>query len=149
MPKTSEAKSSVLGTAGVINQSVALQDPSLHLVLTIAQAAEERKGADITILRVTEVSSLADYFVIVTGFSKVQVRAIGRSIEETVEQELQRLPTHREGQAEGTWVLQDYGDVIVHILMPQEREFYDLEAFWGHAERVNLESVGEIGVGVN
>ncbi|MGA7933445.1 MAG: ribosome silencing factor [Kovacikia sp.] len=143
MPKSSKAQfsSSVLGTAGVLNQLTEVQDPSLNLVLTIVRAAEERKGADITVLRVTEVSSLADYFVIVTGFSKVQVRAIARSIEETVEQELEQIPTRKEGQVEGTWVLQDYGDVIVHILMPQERDFYDLEAFWGHAEHVNLESV--------
>jgi ribosome-associated protein len=150
MPKTSKAQSSssVLGTAGAVDQSD-LQDPSLRLALTIAHAAEERKGADITLLRVTEVSSLADFFVIVTGFSKVQVRAIAHSVEEMVEQTLQRSPVRREGQAEGTWILQDYGDVIVHILMPQERDFYGLEAFWGHAERVNLESVSETGVGVN
>lgn len=143
MPKSSKAQfsSSVLGTAGVLNQLTEVQDPSLNLVLTIVRAAEERKGADIAVLRVMEVSSLADYFVIVTGFSKVQVRAIARSIEETVEQELEQIPTRKEGQVEGTWVLQDYGDVIVHILMPQERDFYDLEAFWGHAEHVNLESV--------
>ncbi len=73
-------------------QAIDSQDSSLQLVLTVAQAAEERKGTDITILRITEVSSLADYFVIVTGFSKVQLRAIARAIEEKVEQDLQRPP---------------------------------------------------------
>lgn len=113
-------------------------DSCEQLALTIAQGADDRKGADITILRVTGVSYLADYFVIVTGFSQVQVRAIGRSITDKVEQELHRLPIRTEGQAEGTWVLQDYGDVIAHVFMPQEREFYNLEAFWGHAERVEF-----------
>jgi len=143
MPKTSKAQSpsSVLGTAGVENQAIDSQDSSLQLALTVARAAEERKGSDITILRITEVSPLADYFVIVTGFSKVQLRAIARSIEEKVEQDLQRPPIRREGQTDGTWVLQDYSDVIVHIMLPQEREFYNLEAFWGHAERVNLEAL--------
>ncbi|UBF28414.1 ribosome silencing factor [Kovacikia minuta CCNUW1] len=142
MPKISETQSSsVLGSDGTVSQSIDLQDSSLRLALAIAHAAEERKGADITLLRVTEVSSLADYFVIVTGFSKVQVRAIARAIEESVEQNLLKTPIRQEGQAEGSWILQDYGDVIVHILMPQERDFYGLEAFWGHAERVNVEAL--------
>ncbi len=106
--------------------------------MAAAQAADERKGEDITILRVADVSPLADYFVIITGFSKVQVRAIARSIEEKIETTLQRQPVRIEGQADGSWILQDYADVIVHTMMPQEREFYNLEAFWGHAERIPL-----------
>lgn len=118
------------------------QDPSEQLALTIAQAADDRKGEDIVLLRVSEVSSLADYFVIVTGFSKTQVRAIAQAIEAAVEQRWQRLPLRKEGQAESTWVLLDYGEVIVHTLMPQEREFYNLEAFWAHAEQVDFSSSG-------
>jgi ribosome-associated protein len=124
-----------------ISQPINLQDPSLRLALTIARAADERKGGDITILHMGDVSPLADYFVIVTGFSKVQVRAIARIVEEKVEEAVQRKPVRIEGQAEGTWILQDYGDVIVHIMLPQERDFYNLEAFWGHAERVSLEAI--------
>jgi ribosome-associated protein len=86
------------------------------------------------------VSYLADYFAIVTGFSKAQVRAISQAIEQTMEMEWQRLPLRTEGQAEGSWVLQDYGDVIVHIMLPQEREFYNLEAFWGHAEQIEFQA---------
>ncbi|MGO8019883.1 ribosome silencing factor, partial [Rhizobium leguminosarum] len=85
-----------------------------------------------------EVSYLADYFVMMTGYSKVQVRAIAQAIEGKVETELQRRPIRTEGKVEGSWVLQDYGDVIVHIMMPKEREFYNLEAFWIHAERISL-----------
>lgn len=109
---------------------------SRDLAFTIAEAAEDRKGGNIVILQVAEVSYLADYFVIVTGFSNVQVRAISRSIEDKLIEKYQRCAVRAEGQAEGTWVLQDYGDVIVHIFMPQEREFYNLEAFWGHGERI-------------
>ncbi len=108
------------------------------LVKTIVEAAEDRKGSEIAVLRVSEVSYLADYFVIVTGFSTTQVRAIARSIEGKVEEVWQRQPRKNEGIGEGKWVLQDYGDVIVHIFMPQEREFYSLEAFWGHADRLTL-----------
>lgn len=117
------------------------QDSSLQLALAAIRAAEERKAGDIALLRVTEVSLLADYFVIVTGYSKVQVRAIANSVADKLEEEMRRAPLHTEGMAEATWVLQDYGDVIVHTLMPNERDFYDLEAFWGHAERVNYEAL--------
>lgn len=120
------------------------QDSSRQLAITIAQAAEDRKGGDIILLHVAEVSYLADYFVIVTGFSKAQVRAISQSIEARVKEQLHRSPLRQEGQAEGSWVLQDYGDVIVHILMPHERDYYNLEAFWVHAEKVDFPTSGEV-----
>ncbi len=110
-------------------------DTSYELARFIAEAADERKGADIVLLKVGDVSVLADYFVIVTGFSKVQVRAIASTIQDKVEDELNRRPLRSE-MGEGSWALQDYGDVIVHTMMPQEREYYDLEAFWGHAQRI-------------
>lgn len=112
------------------------EDESLALARAIATAAEDRKGANIVILQVGDVSYLADYFVLVTGFSTVQVRAITRSIEAALEEGWQRRPLRVEGQLEGNWVLMDYGDVIVHIFLPEAREFYDLEAFWGHAQSV-------------
>ena len=114
-------------------------DKSYELALTIAEAADDRKAEDIVILRVAEVSYLADYFVIATGFSKAQVRAISQSVEQKVETAWQRLPLRTAGQTEGSWVLQDYGEAIVHILLPQEREFYNLEAFWGHAEKIEFQ----------
>lgn len=113
-------------------------DPGRDLAMAIAVGAEDRKGGDILILHVAGVSYLADYFVLITGFSRAQVRAISNRVQEAAELECQRVPRHVEGVSESTWILQDYGDVIVHIMMPQEREFYNLEAFWGHAERVPL-----------
>jgi len=124
------------------------QDASRELAITIAQAAEERKAGDILLLRVAEVSYLSDYFVMMTGYSRVQVRAIAGAIEDKVKQEWQRRPIRTEGQADGTWVLQDYGDVIAHIMMPKEREFYNLEAFWGHAEQIELPAVSNVSGGV-
>jgi ribosome-associated protein len=116
-------------------------DDSYQLATTIAQAADDRKGADILLLKVVDVSYLADYFVVVTGFSNVQVRAIANSIEDKVEQEWQRLPLRVEGLMEGNWVLMDYGDVIVHVFLPRERDFYNLEAFWGHADQIRFSSL--------
>lgn len=113
-------------------------ESSGNLAITIAEAASDRKAEDILVLKVGEVSYLADYFVMLTGYSRVQVRAIADAIESQVESDWQRRPLRTEGKTEGSWVLQDYGDVIVHIMMPREREFYNLEAFWIHAERVPL-----------
>ncbi|MDJ0706155.1 MAG: ribosome silencing factor [Leptolyngbyaceae cyanobacterium MO_188.B28] len=113
-------------------------DEAQQLALDIAQAADERKGADITILRTSDVSYLADYFVIVTAFSAAQSRAIARTIEDMLEENWSRGPLRTEGQLEGSWILQDYGDVIVHIFLPAEREFYNLEAFWGHAQPIEF-----------
>jgi ribosome-associated protein len=109
---------------------------SQDLAVAIARAADDRKGGDIVVMKLTEVSYLTDYFVTITGFSRVQVRAICQSIQDKTELECDRSPMRIEGQLEGVWVLMDYGDVIVHIMLPEEREFYNLEAFWGHAQRI-------------
>ncbi|NJL22377.1 MAG: ribosome silencing factor [Leptolyngbyaceae cyanobacterium SM1_3_5] len=120
-------------------QSAASTTASAYdLALASAKAADDRKGGDIVLLNVSEVSYLADYFVVVTGFSQAQVRAIARSIEDAIETEFGRLPAQKEGQAGGNWLLLDYGDLIVHVFMPEEREFYSLESFWGHAERTSF-----------
>lgn len=129
--------SSSMSSPQVANRALQ-EDGSLQLAFAIAQAADERKGADIKILPVREVSYLADYFVVITGYSAVQVRAIARNIQDTIEMEWHRKPIRTEGQTEGGWVLQDYGEVIIHIFMPEERDFYDLEAFWGHADAIDF-----------
>jgi ribosome-associated protein len=100
-----------------------------------AEACDDRKAVDIRLIRVEDVSSITDWFVICTGLTDVQVRAIARSVEDRLESDAQRLPLRREGQTEGRWVLLDYGEVIVHVLTPQERSYYGLEAFWGHGEQ--------------
>ena len=113
-----------------------------QLAVTIAEAASDRKAGDLVLLKVADVSYLADYFVMMTGFSRVQVRAIADAVLDKVEKDLNRRPLRVEGKAEGTWILLDYGDVIAHVMMPKEREFYNLEAFWGHAERVVTNQMG-------
>lgn len=109
---------------------------SRELAQLAAEACDDRKAVDILLIRVDEVSSLADWFVIASGLSDVQVRAIARSVEDRLEGEAHRLPLRKEGQTEGRWLLLDYGELIVHVLTPSERSYYDLEAFWGHGEQV-------------
>ncbi len=140
MTDQSQTNLSSPSTLVAANTRLAAQRPeeSKELALIAAAAAADRKAGDMVVLGVAEVSYLADYFVLVTGYSKAQVRAIAQLIEDKVEEQLNRLPIRTEGQAEGSWVLKDYGDVMVHIMMPKEREYYNLEAFWGHAQRVDL-----------
>ena len=118
-------------------------DEARGLIMTVAQAAEDRKAVDIVLLQVSEVCYLADYFAIVTGFSNVQVRAISQAIADQVEEEWQRLPLRVQGLSDASWVVMDYGDAIIHIFKPQEREFYNLEAFWGHADRLEFSTAPE------
>jgi ribosome-associated protein len=117
------------------------EQTSRELALNIAEAADDRKAGDIVVLNVGEISFIADYFVILTGYSRTQVKAIADAIDEKLSQEYHREPIGIEGKNDATWIVQDYGDVIVHIFMPNEREFYNLEAFWGHAPRVEFSSV--------
>ncbi len=124
----------------------AVETESEQLALVIAEAASERKAGELLVLKVADVSYLADYFLMMTGYSRVQVRAIADAIEDKIKTEYQRVPLRTEGKIEGNWVLQDYGDVIVHIMMPKEREFYNLEAFWGHAQQVQLQTNNDGGM---
>jgi ribosome-associated protein len=119
------------------------EDSALDITLAAVRAADDRKGEQILALAVGPVTVLADYFVIVTGKSRAQIRAISTAVVDLVKLELDRVPERIEGINEGGWVLVDYGEVIVHILMPQERGFYQLEAFWGQAKRLDLTSILE------
>jgi len=111
------------------------QTDTERLALAIAQAADGRKADNIVLLHLRGISYLADFFAIATGHSRAQVRAIAEAIQERVEAELGQKPVRVEGMDDRSWVLLDYGDAIAHIMLPEEREFYDIEAFWGHAER--------------
>ena len=111
---------------------------SHELALALANAADDRKGGDILIFKVSDVTFLADYFVLVSGFSRTQVRAMGDYLEHEIEQTLNLTPLRKEGEDDRSWIVLDYGDVIAHIMLPDVREYYDLEAFWGHAETIDF-----------
>lgn len=103
----------------------------------IGSAAANKKAKDIRILDIRGISPIADYFVICSGGSSIQVRAIADEIEEKmVEQQLQ--PLHKEGYDSARWILLDYGNVIVHIFHQEDREFYDLERLWADAEAISI-----------
>ena len=95
--------------------------------------AEDRQAADIVLLDIRPISIVADYFVICSGTSERHLNALLREITEALKREAQATPLHSEGEAGSGWVLLDYGDVVVHIFAPAEREYYRLEEFWGAA----------------
>lgn len=97
-----------------------------------ADAADARRAADVLVLDVREHTLIADYLVLVTGETTVQIRAIADAVDERLAGAgVRRLG--REGTAEARWVLLDYGDVIVHVLGPEARAYYKLERLWADA----------------
>jgi ribosome-associated protein len=110
---------------------------SLTKALAAVEAALEKKAYDLRVVQVEHLSSIADYFLIATGRSDVQVQAIARGIEERMDREGTR-PLSVEGLNHGHWVALDYNDVVVHVLYEPVREFYRLESTWSDAHDVPL-----------
>ena len=108
-----------------------------ELANEIAALALEKKASDIIVLKVAPLTSMADYFVICTGSTTTQVKAIAEHVVDEIKKK-QARPQHIEGLAHQEWVLLDYIDVIVHIFQPHKREFYGLERLWGDAEKTEI-----------
>ena len=105
---------------------------SSRLVEIAAVACDDRKANDIKLLKITEVSSIADWILVTEGLSDVQVRAIINNVEKTIKEKSNLLPLRKEGVNEAKWALLDYGDLIINVFQPKERRFYDLESFWSN-----------------
>ena len=108
---------------------------ALDIARKIVDAAEDKKAAEIVLLDVSELTSMADYFVICSGGSERQLGAIGDGIAEKLRDEGVR-PIGREGGSNSHWTLLDFGAVIVHIFAPPERDYYQLERHWSKAKTV-------------
>lgn len=107
--------------------------PARILAIHALDAALEKKATGLVVLDMREVSGVADYFVIGTGESDLQVKAIYEAVEERIRERCNERPWHREGQEHRQWVLLDYVDLVVHVFSPEKRAFYDLERLWGDA----------------
>lgn len=105
-----------------------------------ALAALEKQAADVVILNVGDLTTIADFFVICSGDSQRQVTAISECIDEALAREGVE-PFHVEGLDHALWVLMDYRSLIVHIFKPEVRQFYDLERLWGDAPKIPLPTV--------
>jgi ribosome-associated protein len=110
---------------------------SRQRALLCINASLEKKAKDLIILKVKELSAFADYFIIASGTSDRQVRAIATAIQENLKK-AEILPLGIEGEAAGQWILMDYNDVIIHIFLDTVRTFYDLERLWSEAPRMTV-----------
>ncbi len=107
---------------------------SLDLAHHIVDAIEAKKAENIVLLDLRPDAIIADFFIICTGNSDRQIRAIADGVREAIKENDSLLPVSVEGESHSGWVLMDYGDVIVHVFSPQLRSYYDLEGLWRDAD---------------
>ena len=106
----------------------------------VTKALDAKKGMDIKLLRINDVSSIADYFLICTGTSSTHVKTLCDYAEYTLDQ-LGEPMLGREGHRGNSWELLDYGSIVVHVFTEEARQFYDLERLWADAENVDLKDI--------
>lgn len=108
----------------------------------VYDALDEKKGDDIRIIDISQITMIADYFVIASGGSSNQIQALINNVEEKMQKSgytVKRI----EGNKNSTWVLMDYGDVIVHVFDKEDRLFYDLERIWSDGRQIDAEALQE------
>lgn len=110
---------------------------SRDLAVKAAEAALKKKALDVTILELSGLTVIADYFVICSGESTTQVKAVAQFIEDTFAQERLK-PLGIEGVAHSHWILLDYGDVIIHVFEKETRAYYNLEKLWMDAKTIEI-----------
>ena len=113
-----------------------------ELVKTITEAIQEKKGSRIVVADLTKIEgTICHYFIICQGNSPTQVDAIAESVGDLCRERLKEKPAHVVGRENAQWVAMDYGDVLVHIFLPDVREYYDLEHLWEDAELTVMEDL--------
>jgi ribosome-associated protein len=114
--------------------------PAVHRrVAVAAAAASAKKGEDIVALDVGDILSITDAFVIASGANPRQVRTIVDEIEKAMKDHAAERPTSVEGRDDATWVLLDYGDIVVHVFLEETRAYYELERLWADAPKIDWE----------
>jgi ribosome-associated protein len=118
-------------------QRIVMEDTAYLKVLASAQAAIDKKAENVKILDLRGLSAFTDYFVICSGMSDRQVKAIADSVDYALESGgYSRISV--EGYADGRWVLLDFGDIVVHVFLDALRDYYDLETLWADAPRIKV-----------
>lgn len=112
---------------------------ALAFALGCAAAAGDKKAEDVVVLDLHEISGFTDYFVICSGTSEPQLKAIAEAVRDFAREEKQRKPLNQDGYPASSWVVVDFGDVIVHIFHQESRAFYDLENLWKDAPLIHPE----------
>ena len=112
---------------------------SLEKAKKIGEILDNKKGEDIAILNVSGITSLTDYYVIVTAKNTVHAKTLCDEIEEKLKK-CDISPRNIEGYQSAMWILKDYEKVIVHVFYEETRKFYDLERLWGDAQRISIDN---------
>ena len=109
------------------------------LIAEIVKGIDDVKGEDVQLLDLREIeNTVCDYFIVCSGNSNTQVKAISGSIQKNVSKNLKDKPWHIEGEVNSEWVLMDYVNVVVHVFQKQIREYYDIESLWGDAKITSI-----------
>ena len=103
------------------------------------KALDSKKGFDIKVIKIDDVSILGDYFIIASGNTSTQVRALTDEVDEKMSQQGIE-PGHVDGRSSG-WILLDYGDVVIHVFTRSEREFYSLEKMWQDGQEIDISDI--------
>ena len=111
-----------------------------EIVKHICEELLEHKAQDLEVLHIEHLTTLTEYFVICTGTSNTQINALCDAVEKELTEKGEE-PLHREGYRGGTWVLLDYGCVVVHVFNDEARKFYSLEHLWADGEEVDLSAI--------
>ena len=106
-----------------------MENEALDIASIAYGALEEKKGENIKVIKITDISTIADYFIVVNGNNPSQLRAMHDEVEDRLSKSGYE-PKRIEGIRSDSWILLDYGDVIIHIFSKEDREFYDLERIW-------------------
>ena len=112
-----------------------------ELALIAAKALDDKKGKEISAVEISDLTALADYFVFASGSSNTQINALSGAVEKALKEQAGEEPLRREGYRDGTWVLLDYGCMVVHIFSQEAREFYALERLWKDGKPLDLSGV--------
>ena len=118
----------------VEEKNLQINDPFIQRAIA---AAQDKKALDLVLLDLNKVGSFTDCFIICSGISAPQNQAIANEIELSLKK-MQRRPNHIEGYGQAEWILLDYSDFIVHILLPKARSFYNLERLWRDVPRMDI-----------
>nr|WP_041701761.1 ribosome silencing factor [Gottschalkia acidurici] len=106
----------------------------------IVKAGDDKKAFDIKALDISGLSTISDYFIILSGNSQRQALSIADEIEDKMHEHGHQL-LNKEGHQSGNWILLDYGDILVHVFYKDDREFYDLERLWKDAKSIDVENI--------
>lgn len=126
---------------GIAKEANALTER--EIAIRAARAADEKKAEDVVVLDMADLTVLTDYFVICSGATNAQVRAIIEAVDKSLA-EVGWHPRRREGDHTSRWALMDYGGVVVHVFHHVERDYYDLEGLWAKAPRLDWQAEASV-----